>query len=1015
MDESFNSATARIGASLVVIALIGVVLVWRCDTQEDSIADLLAASQQSHRTFEPRLAGGFAWTPFDRSGARDLRLMSAAGSTLARYRGVSSSTARHTTGIAHLLSGRPRQALESLSEAATAAGDAPVWNDLAVALYETSVQYDAPELLGDALAAADHALALNAELEEAAFNRALILERLGLRECARKAWERFLARDATSGWAREAQQRLDALKPEIPFVQRLDAVFDDIVRNPATAEVFVRIDPQDARTRAATELFSRWARRAPPDRDRALVVARAISVAVSRLNGDRLFERAVAAIDRAIASGENARRTLASAHLDYQSAVAAFQDNRPGDAEPLFRRAAAAFERVGSPVSLQARYLAANTVFEQGRTAEARTALEVLLTAVPADFMGLRAQLLWQLGSVHAGEAAWGDSIAALRQSATIFHQLGERRYAGSVHGLLAFAYERLGDPESAWNHRMVALQSVGGTSTLALEKSIGSIAEGAMLRKNWAVAESFFSLKIDIARSIGDDVQLADAILLRAAIRRRAGNVSGAHADAADGRAAVARIQDPAYHQYLLTAELRTRAVLTHSPADAVALLTHAIAFQTTNDVMDLPGLYLQRAQARRASGDADGAWSDLQRGIEALESHRRSLPVGEMRWGAFHAAEDLFDEAIDLAIDEEQIDRAFVIAERSRARALLEAYGRAPTLDSRALPAGTVLVEYVTLPSRLVIFTADTTGVQAVVIETTRAPIESAIRDAVQAFREDRQDAARRTARVLHERLVQPVEARFTGRSTIVFIPDNTTATVPFSALVNRDGQYLIEHHIIVVAPSAAAYAAASQRRDSMAVPRSVLVVANSAPGGGGRLAFVNREADAVAAPYATSVRLGDDAATFEELRKHAPAADVLHFAGHAIGDGSGLAPASILLRRNTMEERADAGEIARLQLQPWAIVVLAGCSTARGERRAAEGVISIAHAFLSAGASSVIATLWPIADEAAWRFFSLVHEGLAAGFSPAEALRNVQLESIRRGDVPLSLWSGVQDIGS
>ena len=159
----------------------------------------------------------------------------------------------------------------------------------------------------------------------------------------------------------------------------------------------------------------------------------------------------------------------------------------------------------------------------------------------------------------------------------------------------------------------------------------------------------------------------------------------------------------------------------------------------------------------------------------------------------------------------------------------------------------------------------------------------------------------------------------------------------------------------------------------------------------------------------------RLAEDDAEFDALVKHAPDADVIHFAGHAMGDDRGIEPASIVLRQNRQERRIGVAEIARLHLRPASTVVLAGCSTARGERRAAEGVISVAYGFLSAGAPSVIATLWPIDDRAASIFFPRLHERLAEGLSPPEALRQAQLESIRRGDVPVSLWAAVQDIGS
>jgi CHAT domain-containing protein len=183
-------------------------------------------------------------------------------------------------------------------------------------------------------------------------------------------------------------------------------------------------------------------------------------------------------------------------------------------------------------------------------------------------------------------------------------------------------------------------------------------------------------------------------------------------------------------------------------------------------------------------------------------------------------------------------------------------------------------------------------------------------------------------------------------------------------------------------------------------------VLVIA-----GGEQLEHARTEADYVAREYHSSVVLKDEQARLDAVRKGVADADVIHFAGHAIGDDSGLVPASILLSGG----RVEAPEISHLSLRRTSVVVLAGCGTARGARRGMEGVISVAHGFLAGGAPSVIATLWPIDDTAAAEFFPRLHRRLAEGLPPAEALREAQLESIRRGDVPASLWAAIQDIGS
>ena len=63
---------------------------------------------------------------------------------------------------------------------------------------------------------------------------------------------------------------------------------------------------------------------------------------------------------------------------------------------------------------------------------------------------------------------------------------------------------------------------------------------------------------------------------------------------------------------------------------------------------------------------------------------------------------------------------------------------------------------------------------------------------------------------------------------------------------------------------------------------------------------------------------------------------------------------------------------------------------------------------------GVPTVVATLWPIEDEASAEFFPVLHQQLTRGMPPAEALRAAQIEWIRRGN-STSLWASVQIIGN
>lgn len=989
---------------LLAVAIVGVLAFFsRSPTSRFSAASVLPGSDPNARAIEPRVTG-VAWAP--------LRLPVHPKSESDGTRGGS----RDVAGLVELIAGKPRRALSTLKAAAAASNDPSVWSDLSAAYHETASQYDAPELIAEALAAADHALSLDPRYPDALFNRALMIERLGLSDDARAAWTRYLAVDAGSGWADEARAHLGGLEPT-KFLDVLHGEYDAIIRDPAVADALVERDAFGARGMTVTRVLGDWGaavmRGDEREAERHLRVARRMAIPVSR-KGDHMVERAVAAID---AADPKTRLLLANAHATCLEGFAALGGSKPVDGEKLLRRAAAAFDQARSPMTLPALVFAAIALFEQGSHLEAERQLEELRTTAAAEFPAYRGFVIWELGVCYAARANWGPAIEAYTESIELFDRIGENGNSACVRRLLAVVYDRIGDRRTAWKHRAASPRPLGARADLAHEKTNASIADGAILRHEWHIAASFLTLHGDLARRLGDDVQLANTLFMLSAVRDLQGDVRDSRSDFALAKTAGARVKDPARRAALAVAERRTEAMFAATPpARADALLTEAIEFQAArSDSRNVPGLLLQRARVRRAAGNAGAAMDDVKRGIAELENQRESLPEGEARWGAFHGAEELFDVAVELAVDAGDAAGAFRFAEQARARALLESYGQSPLLDHRRLPAGTVVVEYVEMPTRLVIFTVDASGIRAVSVACPREALEREV-DAFVRSVSGSEPSWQRFAVTLHERLIRPVAAQIENATSLVFVPAALTSRVAFGALIDARGAYLLERHRIVIAPSAAAFAAIAERRRDARRPTSALVLAASSSAQTmGALAWVNEESRRIAAAYPSAVRIADDVDQLDALKAHASAADVIHFGGHGIGDDSGLEPASIVMRQGGRERRVGVAEIGRLQLRPTATVVIAGCATARGERRASEGVISVSHGFLSAGASSVLSTLWPISDSDAAVFFPRLHRHLAEGLPPAAALQAAQLESIRKGDVPASLWAAVQDIGN
>jgi len=103
---------------------------------------------------------------------------------------------------------------------------------------------------------------------------------------------------------------------------------------------------------------------------------------------------------------------------------------------------------------------------------------------------------------------------------------------------------------------------------------------------------------------------------------------------------------------------------------------------------------------------------------------------------------------------------------------------------------------------------------------------------------------------------------------------------------------------------------------------------------------------------------------------------------------------------------------------------LVVVSSCRSASGTI-GGDGVATFARAFLYAGAASLIASVWDLADEPSDRLMPAYYRAWAGGASKAAALRQAQLELLRDlrrgrvrvttpiGPVPLSehpvFWAG------
>jgi len=113
-----------------------------------------------------------------------------------------------------------------------------------------------------------------------------------------------------------------------------------------------------------------------------------------------------------------------------------------------------------------------------------------------------------------------------------------------------------------------------------------------------------------------------------------------------------------------------------------------------------------------------------------------------------------------------------------------------------------------------------------------------------------------------------------------------------------------------------------------------------------------------------------------------------DIIHFAGHSDQFG-------IYINKDEMNDGIfSINEIESLKLKGQ-LIFLSSCDGAVGEYELGEGITSISKAFLKAGASGVIASLWKLNDEKTSELVNLFYNNYFQNFNPSSTLYKIQNE--------------------
>ena len=327
--------------------------------------------------------------------------------------------------------------------------------------------------------------------------------------------------------------------------------------------------------------------------------------------------------------------------------------------------------------------------------------------------------------------------------------------------------------------------------------------------------------------------------------------------------------------------------------------------------------------------------------------------------------------------------------------------------------LGADTALVEYAVLDEEILAFVVTNESVAVV----RKLGVLSEVAEEIRRFRFQidtfryGSDSIRRHLPLLTSRaqkhLVSLYDVLFrkletlVGKRRVVIVPDRALHYLPFQALHNG-ANYLLEDHEISYAPSAMVLQQCLDKPTTGFESALLIGVADE------QIPKVREEIETIARVFTNASCFVDEAATSENLRHNAAGADVVHLSCHAQFRADNPLFSALQLQDGWLTVR----DATNLQLD-CGLVTLSACETGVNLVAPGEELIGLTRGFFSAGAPSVLISLWTVDDQATADLMEEFYRQLRRNQTPSSALRTAQIKLLAQTSHPF-FWSSFVLVG-
>jgi CHAT domain-containing protein len=570
--------------------------------------------------------------------------------------------------------------------------------------------------------------------------------------------------------------------------------------------------------------------------------------------------------------------------------------------------------------------------------------------------------------------------------------------------------YQRLGEFDRAIDveRRAVLSHEQPGRPRIYYIRALGELGRTYSYGDELDQSGDYLERAIDVAKDAGLDEEAARWASNLAFAYIRQGRWDRAEAINNESRRLAGEKSDLAGYYVLNAADIaRGR----KRPEDAARLFRETLAFAKTRPSLEwaarqgLASLAIARQEPTEAQRELEAA-------IAVVERTRSELLKADYRVSFLTPQLGLYQDYIDLLVDQGDFEQALVIADSSRGRVLAERQGVAA--PARATPAmlrriagelNASLLMYWLGPQRSYLWLVTSNGIRFVRLSAPTAKVGELVRAYQQSIVEKIADplaSPTTPGDELYRLVVGPVAQWLPRGSRVVIAPDTPLNTLNFETLPvgGERRHFWIEDVEIAVAPSLSNLRTTTASAERV---RSALLIGDAVPADEKYppLRYASAEMKAIASAFSNraSVYSADQATPARYLESQPERFDIVHFTAHADASVGSPLDSAVILSRGRSGYKLYARDVADQQLTA-ELVTVSACRSAGERAYGGEGLVGFAWAFLRAGAKRVVAGLWDVDDRSTAEMMGKMYAALASGTSPGTALRSVKLEMIKSG---------------